>query len=297
MQAVLAWLLGASLLAACGPSQPPREHHQASIMSPSPGEPASTAPAPTGAGARVASVRFGSTHGDRGHDPDGNGLFENLAVDVAVDVMQAGDVTVSSTLSSADGGVLAMGSLDPALDRAAPRMTTTLQAGAHTVAIYFNGFAVRSSGVDGPYTVGIDLIGSKGTTLDTIRFTTSPYRHQAFQGLPAELRALRDERLVANMRRGSAALRLTVTLEVPAASEMTVQGQLFAGSALIADVTHTIAAQAGVRTENLDFPGDAILASGLDGPYSVYLTIAGGPYVVNHEHTTAAYSAADFRAP
>lgn len=268
-------------------------------MSSSPDEPASPAPVLTGTGASApfASVRFGSTHGDRGHDPDGNGLFENLAVDIALDVMQAGDVTVAATLSGADGGVLAMGSLDPALDRAAPRMTTTLQAGAHTVAIYFSGFAVRSSGADGPYTVYIRLMGRNGTALDTIRFSTSPYRHQAFQGLPAELRALRDQRVAANMRRGSAALRLTVTLEVPAASTMTVQGQLFAGSTLIADVTHTIAAQAGVRTEHLDFPGDAIHASGLNGPYTVYLTIAGGAYVANHEHTTAAYSAADFRAP
>ncbi len=159
MQAVLAWLLGTSLLAACGPSRPPRENHQASTMSPSPGEPAT------------------------------------------------------------------------------------------------------------------------------------------LQGLPAELRDVRDQRVTANMRRGSAALRLTVTLEVPAASEMTVQGQLFAGSTLIADVTHTIDVQAGVRTEPLDFPGDAIHASGLDGPYTVYLTIAGGPHVAHHEHTTAAYSATDFHAP
>ena len=66
---------------------------------------------------------------DAGFDPDGNGLFEYLKVDVELEVIQPGHLTVVSNLLTPEGDPVAIGSLEPAIFRQIWAHGTEVQGG------------------------------------------------------------------------------------------------------------------------------------------------------------------------
>lgn len=244
-----------------------------------------------------AAGAFTGVNSDTGYDPDGNGLFEHLEFSAGVEVTEAGNFTVLATLADAGGSLISWGSLDPDLTRHAPLLNTTLDVGVQSVPIYFNGFAIRTAGADGPYTVEIGLYDEAANLLDSAIFTTSSYDYQEFQGLLAQVQSLSDVGVDTDSTPGYDLLRLTAIVDMAAAADVSLQAQLFAGDEFLADVIENINLGAGSQAVDLDFPGAAIAAGGLDGPYTVYLTVSDVYYNDNHEHETAAYSYTDFQPP
>jgi len=240
---------------------------------------------------------FTGSASDTGYDNDSNGLFEHLQVDIEVHVIQAGNFGFLAALTTVSGDLITLGSLDPNLNRDAPVTNATLATGVPDVSIYFNGRDIRLFGADGPYTISVGLFDDQGTLLDTADFTSGIYSYLAFQGLLGEVQSLSDGGVDTDSTPGYNLLRIATRINVLAAANLTVQGQLFAGSTFLANVTETASLDAGTHILNLDFPGAAIATSGLDGPYTVYLSVHDGYYTGNVEHTTAAYSAAEFERP
>lgn len=275
---------------------------QPSLVATSPMSSLASTPPPNPASPGVGSAStsdaaaFGSARSDQGYDADGNGLFDQLKVEIAVDIAQAGDFGFAATLTGPAGALIAQGSLDPTPMRAAPQIATALEAGAHTIAIYFDGSTIRNSGADGPYQVRIDLVDRRGAVLDSAGFATGTYTHQAFQGLLARVRSLRDQGVEADAKPGYDALRITIDLDVLAAADITVQAQLFAGDTSLGDAMQSPRLEAGVHTLMLDFPSAEIAAARLNGPYTVYLTISDAHFIDNQTYTTSAYTFTEFHA-
>jgi hypothetical protein len=244
-------------------------------------------PAGIAAAGGQATIAGLAEHGD---DSDGNGLYDNLVVDVGVDVTVGGDFGFIAALTDAAGNVVAIGDLGTIPFGSAPERSATLAPGHHTVPVYFGGRAIRESGADGPYGVAIELYDAGSVQLDAATATTGPYDNRQFQGAPVELGAIAD-------RTVGGSLRLEIATDAAAAGDVTVQAQVFAGEEYVTDVVADRHLTAGAQTVVVDVPGDAISATGLDGPYTVYLSVSDATSNAEATHTTAAYRASDFDRP
>ncbi len=87
-------------------------------------------------------LRFTGAFGDRGRDDDGDGLYEQLLIQVGVRVPAAGAYTLNGRLADADGGEIT-----------SAHVTATLPPGTHVLELAFDGPAIGGRGVDGPYTL------------------------------------------------------------------------------------------------------------------------------------------------
>ena len=89
---------------------------------------------------------------DKGVDSDGNGLFEELRVEVEVELAKTDIYEWHATLKDAHGTNIDW-----------DRRTATLQAGKATIDFAFEGKKIRENGVDGPYSVkALGMFGRKG---------------------------------------------------------------------------------------------------------------------------------------
>jgi PKD repeat protein len=82
---------------------------------------------------------LGFTH--QGIDLDGDGLYDQLAVDVQVQVSQTGSYRVDGWLEEPDGSLMAYTISDP----------TVLKQGLKTLSLRFDGRAINGQAKDGPY--------------------------------------------------------------------------------------------------------------------------------------------------
>ena len=227
---------------------------------------------------------------DSGRDIDGNGLFEQLAATLSLDVAAAGDFAVLATLTSAGGDLIATGDLSPTVLTNAPATSVTLGAGPRTVPVYFNGRSIRDSGFDGPYTLTVELLDDGGAPADDASHTTSAYDAGDFQGAPVDFGTITDHA-------DPGAIHVDVATDAAAAGDVALTAMLFAGDEQIGEVSRTQHLTAGAQTLTLDFDGEAIAATGIDGPYDVFISVADDLYVAEAQHTTAAYDAGDFTLP
>lgn len=227
---------------------------------------------------------------DRGEDTDGNGQPDLLRVDVVVDAPTAGQHLVDLALAAPDGTYLARGSLDPQSEDTVV-VHTTLPAGESVVPVYFPGDALRASGLDGPYTVTGAVTAPDGTVVAEVDHTTQPYDATDFQGPLAAIGSISDE-IVAD------GLRVHVPVTATGAGPATIGAQLFAGDTWLGSARQDLTLAAGASQDVvLDFAGEAIRARGLDGPYTVHLTVEDLASASTLTHTTAAYVADDFALP
>jgi formylglycine-generating enzyme required for sulfatase activity/pimeloyl-ACP methyl ester carboxylesterase len=94
-----------------------------------------------------ATAALRGTYGDYPEDENGNGLYDSLAVTVGVDVIQTGDYSLAAVLSGPGSEYIDLAN------------TTVLTAtGDLTLTLRFSGEAIRSAGLDGPYTVSQVLL-------------------------------------------------------------------------------------------------------------------------------------------
>lgn len=236
------------------------------------------------------SAAFAPPHADTGLDTDGDGLFNQLVLEAELTVTQPGSYRVEGTLR---GSRLGFGS-----------NTTTLGVGSHLVPVWFDGVRINASAVDGPYTVELRMYNATVFEfLDAETHTTAAYGHEEFEDPPARFAPPhvdfgRDED--ANGRFDS--LVLNVTLAVNMAGRYAVEGTLRDADSLVT-VLASNETDLGVGTSeslHLTFPAARLNASGVDGPYTVKLTLiqSGTLLVLDSDvHATAAYIHGDFDGP
>src|SRR3989442_1791185 len=111
-------------------------------------------------------------HPDSGQDTNGNGLFDFLNIDVQVQVNVPANYSASAFLHTANFTLTLFASA-----------SAFLPIGPGSIRVSFAGGPINQSGVDGPYTVELQLSeAGSSAILGTNTTTTQAYSHLAFDG-------------------------------------------------------------------------------------------------------------------
>jgi len=124
---------------------------------------------------RVQDIIFTGFYSDLGIDNDGNGLYEQLHVDVGVAVYKPGMYQTMATLFTSDGTTPISYSYD----------MQQLNDGLQSVSLNFDGGSINASGLDGPYLVNVTVMDMRGMGMPSMistSFFTRTYTHDQFEG-------------------------------------------------------------------------------------------------------------------
>jgi hypothetical protein len=123
-----------------------------------------------------SATAFSGMVSDRGLDADGDGRYDQLVVDVGVEVDVAAAYRVFGTLTDDAGSTIEQ-----------VRMEQQLPAGPQTVSLPFDGALLFALGRDGPYLLD-DLVIEDVATLTSLArgpaYTTAAYAHTDFRRPP-----------------------------------------------------------------------------------------------------------------
>ncbi len=235
---------------------------------------------------------FVPPHSDVGLDTDGNGLFDYLVVDASVQVDEAGMFLVDAVLRDPTYSLFIYTS-----------NVTTLDAGLQTVPLWFDGIRVNASDIDGPYTVDLTLYDyTTFQFLDSDTYETANYSHLEFESPLAALAPSHSDFGLDTDGDGLFNhLVVDVNIQVEEAGMYYVDAFLHDPSfALTLWTSNVTTLDVGLQTVPLWFDGEAIRVSGVDGPYTVDLTLydyENFTFLDSDTHETAAYSHLDFDEP
>jgi pimeloyl-ACP methyl ester carboxylesterase len=214
-----------------------------------------------------SATTFSGAISDRGVDADGDGRFDQLVVEVGVEVDVAAAYRLFGTLS--DGAGTAIEQL---------RVEQHLLPGPQTVSLAFDGARLFALGHDGPYLLD-DLVIEDAATLTTLArspaYTTAAYAHTDFQRPPLLLTGTASDH-------GAH----TLHMERLPYEELVVEVEVDTAVAVEAEATANLHAQDGAlvapgRTFSSLAPGPGMVAfhfrasqvfgAGRPGPYTLQL--------------------------
>ena len=239
---------------------------------------------------------FEPPHSDTGIDADGDGKFEVLAIDVGVQVGQAGTYSVRGWLYTRE----------PVQYLGVSEVHVDLETGWTTVRLTYSGVGINTSDVDGPYRAEVYL--SDGMfILDNVTVWTAAYDRRAFEGPEVSFFGVHDDYGVDVDGDGlfeflELSLSVVATTNVSFLIEATLTGILNETSDYYIDRVITYGALTpGLARVPLQFRSEPINLSQFDGPYHVYLTISLtiSPYTGRDSdlYTTHLYDHAEFKGP
>ncbi len=273
---------------------------------------------------------FTGGHSDLGMDVNSDGLYDFLEIRADVHVNVAGAYYLNGMLSASQGGYDM-----PSLSLGYAYRDVALALGDTSVSLRFRGDTIRAAGVNGPYNFSLTLSGPSlppyvgngtvppspgGTEIlqplppqpgpmpayyypettcgSTAAYSASSFDVQSelavFTGAFSEMAQDWDQDGLYD------ALTLRAQVDVYASSVFGLQGVLHSGdgSKQVASVNLSAWLPEGTGWADFTFPGYAIHASGIDGPYNATLSIMPGyrgldPMIT---YVTAAYKADQFDA-
>ena len=240
---------------------------------------------------------FSGAFDDFGNDIDEDGLFEELVINVGVDVTDPATYRMIGLLTDSSGV-----SISSALAE------TDLTVGAQTVALRFEGRQIFEKAIDGPYTLKIiRLAEDDGFTVlpldeQTEAYTTGAYSYTQFRGSAVAIPGTGSDQGI-DTDGDSLFNQLEISLDVIVANT-----DLYEWSARLVDVNGAelgVFANSGIlnvgrNTITFNFVGEVIGANGVDGPYFLNdLLIFGGSdsAVVLQAYTTSDYQVMQFEVP
>ena len=229
-------------------------------------------------------ARFAPPHSDVGVDTDTDTRFDYLAVDAMVNAAKAGMYTVSGSLYDSP----------PTTFIASATNTTSLPAGTGPVRLRFSSTDIRVAGLNGPYDIDLTLTSATGQQLDTGIHTTGTYFLSDFDGLGASFTPPHED-FVVDLDQDGFNDYLVVNTFVTA-----VQAGVYNVQADIPSIPLTVSTSAylpaGTQVVQLNFLGWDIFNAGIDGPYTVDLTLRddASRTIDVDTHTTGTYFAIDF---
>ena len=235
-------------------------------------------------------------HSDMGVDTDGNMLYDEIAVDLMVDVQTAGDFIIfgdlyDSAYTSWFGSEFAFVSLTP---------------GIQTVRLAWPTVPMVAQGVPGPYAADVQLYLSSGDFLDADTHLTQAYGLAEFDPLPAALNPPHsDQGLDLDVPPDGEynLLEVDVGVDVVEAGSFFLGANLFdpSGLNLIDSQLAVVTLPTGAQTISVFFSGIAIRNAGFDGQYIVelFLGVPSGfspVFIDTGMHVTNSYLATDFQS-
>jgi len=229
-------------------------------------------------------------------DTNGNGLYDQLVIEVGLLSPQAGDYVLSGRLYDTNGNHIA----DAMTSGYLPEVGASLP-------IMFAGTAIRQSRLDGPYELrDLAFRSANDAAIDflPVAYETGAYSFTDFEIGSALLNESYQDYLVDNDGDGYAELLdIDVGLTCAVPNTYTLEASLYDMSGIEIGhlVTSTLLAT-GQSTTTLAFNGRLIRSNGVDGPYTLgdlMLRDAEGEIVDQRDsaYQTAAYSATQFLAP
>lgn len=121
-----------------------------------------------------ATAGFGGEISDAGVDTDGDGRFDQLLVEVGVEMDVAAGYRLHGTLFDGSGATIEQVTVD-----------VELSPGAQTVPLAFDGGGLFAAGADGPYLLDDLVIKDLATGIGLARgpaYTTAAYAHTTSSG-------------------------------------------------------------------------------------------------------------------
>ncbi len=231
-------------------------------------------------------------HPDSGQDTNANGLFDLLNIDVQVQVNVPANYSASAFLHDASF-TLTLFTFASAF----------LPIGPGSIRVSFPGGPINQSGIDGPYTVDLQLYESAtGFPLGMNTTMTQAYSHLAFDPIPAFMTPPHpDSGQDTNGNGLFDFLNIDVRVQVNVPDNYTVNGFLHNANFTLTEFAIGAAfLPIGPGSIRVSFPGGPINQSGVDGPYTVELQLsqAGSSSVLGmNTTTTQAYSHLAFDGP
>jgi hypothetical protein len=235
---------------------------------------------------------FEGVFSDYGRDADGDGLYNYLTISAGVAVSNAGNYSIVGNLYDRNGRLITWAT-----------NYTDLNVGSQSVVLHFDGFAIGSHAVDGPYDVSLALLMDENLeeVLYSSNYTTSAYSYTDFQVALAELSGFFSDRGTDTDSNGFYDyLTVDVGINVIATENYSIEGRL--DDANSNDIVHAYCSSAlytGTQTMQLNFDGCSIRKHGLNGPYNlsyVRLYNQNGIQIdcQYNAHTTSAYNYTQF---
>ncbi|MGQ9582914.1 MAG: hypothetical protein ACUVV6_05295 [Thermoplasmatota archaeon] len=227
---------------------------------------------------------------DFGLDPDEDGLYEHLVLNVVVEAAAPDIYTVIGTVSALNGG-------EP-LSRAVQHQY--LEPGRGVVSLDFGGRELSRLGGEQRLSFELVLQSSSGAALDmTSRASGGTYSGAMFESDSAEPRFTGEVLETVEDRDGDGLyeyLNISAGLENPMDLELDVSGTLN-GLLLGWGMVRALDEREGRGAAELRFDGGGIAQLGVDGPYNITIRVArpaGGELAMTH--TTRPYLSTAFEA-
>lgn len=221
-------------------------------------------------------------------DTGGDGRFELIEAIIDLDVRLPGEIQLQGSLVKGEETLAASEALQ------------NLTPGTRQVTLRFAGTSLRRSAIDGPYEGSVNLLDADDHILESITFTTRPYSAASFSAVFEPQAPFSNQGVDSNGNGRYDLLRIGFRVAAEQPGSYRLSGVLRSASnpsVVYADSQITL--PAGSITTLLEFPGPAIHALGLDGPYTVDVLILDPATLeeldrVRLPFTTAAYSADQF---
>jgi len=208
-------------------------------------------------------ARFTGAVSDAGLDTDDDGRFDQLVVDVGLEVDVAGAYALRAALTDTGGTAIEQVRLDVQLD-----------PGPQSVPLPFAGDLVYANGSDGPYLVEDLLIadGATGTGLALGPvYQTASYAHTDFQRPPLVLTGTVTDQgahFVHMERMPYEELVISVEVDLAVAADLTATATLSAeDGTFVAGPSAFASLEAGVGAVEFHVPAHSIFDAGQPGPY------------------------------
>lgn len=254
--------------------------------------------APTAPAGSAAGSGFTGNFIDTALDDDGNGLYDYLKADAEVNITASGTYTFSTYLLDKDNRFIAFGSLIPGVGIDISNYVTTaeLNDGVQYIPFYFSGAEIKASGMDGPYSVAVNIYDNNGSILDTAVYTTAgAYTADSFQGVLLENAVVSHHGGDEDGDGLFDTLSFDIALDVLAPGDFTFEGMLFAGDIYLDSADISTQLNAGRQTVSLELDGKTIRNSGMNGPYTLYINLSDQKYAAELVYETGSYNYTDFQ--
>jgi len=239
-------------------------------------------------------VTFAPPHSDYGLDSDlpPNGLYDDLFVDVSLDVVTPGDYILTGNLLDFTGATFI--SFNVAF--------ATLPAGPAVVTLQFPGMDIWNAGIDGPYLVQLAIYDGLVFALqDTDVYLTSAYLASQFDP-PALYFTPPHSDFAVDVDGDLVYDRLTVraVVNITEAGAYRIDSALYdsTGTTQFSTTTVTTYRTPGVQTIDLEFPGPDVYDSGYVGTFLVPMVAydATGSILYDFDiYATGSYDFSQFR--
>ncbi|MDO4570721.1 MAG: CARDB domain-containing protein [Planctomycetia bacterium] len=198
---------------------------------------------------------------DTPEDTNANGLFDKLNISSTIDVDEAGDYTVYYTLKDSMGTQVA-----------SVYETFALVAGENSLTLAIQGNDIFLSGLDGPYSLDVNISGTNYSYGKSDVFQTAAYTFNQFEGAQATFTGSYSDMGTDTDDDGKYnAMTINVGMEVTVAGNYKIAGTIVDanGKFVAFGTTDNLALQVGNHTIPLEFDALDIISNSQGGPFTL----------------------------